>query len=402
MKRSRGDENIGSAKRKKKRSVVTTSYDGWIVDGERDGIYRVRFSGDCEPVCMIVSFEKGKKCGTSYSYVESTGKLMNFVLFENDAIVDIHDVSSVPIEQSIISFDNGERWEGQMCLDYSSGQGEEYTEDNELLYKGMEVNYLFEGMGTEYYPDLEAGGNRVKQYVGEWKCGLKHGFGTLYNRRGEKVWYGRWCNGERMEDTTIIHGEPSPLCMYSLMEDLTIDNDSLNTLKQLDLSKLERVRAIHIGSKCCMNVESFSLVGLRALQTLHVGKSSFTTTGQTWKSKRLQGDTIKEKKCSLRVSHNLCLRSVVIEENAFSDFVAFELDCLVSLFLSFTGCPALEILQIGRASASEKEDELSFSFFYASSLVMEGLPRLREVELGGASFFTVTHVVFKGTNGSEV
>ena len=46
-------------------------------------------------------------------------------------------------------------------------------------------------------------------------------------------------------------------------------------------------------------------------------------------------------------------------------------------------------------SLLEKEEEASFSFFYASSLVLEELPRLREVELGCASFFTVRHVVFR-------
>lgn len=395
MKRDRGDEGRGTGKEKRKRTIVSTSYDGWIVNGKREGLYRVRFSGDCDPVCMIVPYEKGKKCGTSYSYVESTGKLLNFVVFENDFIVDVRDVSSAPVEQSIISFDNGARWEGQMCLDYSSGQGEEYNEDNELVFKGMEVNYLFEGTGTSYYTDLEARGKRAKEYVGEWKCGLKHGFGTLYNRRGEKVWHGRWCNGERLDSTTVIHGEPSPLSLYSLTEDLTIGDNSLNTLEQLDLCKLERVQSIHIGAKCCVNMKSFSLVGLRALQTLHVGKSSFTTTDPAWKAKRLHASTTKEKGCSLQISKNPCLRSVVLEENAFSDFVVFELTCLFSSVDSRIVCPALEILQIGRAGATEKEEEASFSFFYASSLVLEELPRLREVELGCASFFTVRHVVFR-------
>ena len=97
----------------------------------------------------------------------------------------------------------------------------------------------------------------------------------------------------------------------------------------------------------------------------------------------------------MQISKNPCLRSVVLEENAFSDFVVFELTCLFSSVDSHIVCPALEILQIGRAGATEKEEEASFSFFYASSLVLEELPRLREVELGCASFFTVRHVVFR-------
>lgn len=342
MKRDqRGDDSTPQRKKQKKPHLIT-SYDGFLEDGLREGLYRVKITGDCEPVCMIVHFEKGKKCGLSYSYLEKTGRLQDFVVFDKDAIVDVQNMASFPVERTIMSFDDGSRWEGELCFDRSSGQGEEYTVDNELLYKGMQVNYKYEGFGTTYYPDLERGDTRVKEYVGEWKAGLRHGHGTLFDRNGKTVWSGMWCNGEKYDPTTVIQGNPSPLRLFTYLEDLVVDNASLTLPSTLDLSKLERIQTIHMGDGCCINVESFSLVGLRSLLSLHIGKSSFSTSQQTWESKRSHSHLIKESQSKLTIRDNPLLRSIVIEENSFSDYVAFELGrkeqfCLIISRLSLVG-----------------------------------------------------------------
>ena len=57
--------------------------------------------------------------------------------------------------------------------------------------------------------------------------------------------------------------------------------------------------------------------------------------------------------------------------------------------------PVIGRLAVGGLTKNEAEESNSFSFFYASSLVLDSLPRLRVVELGSASFFSISQARFR-------
>lgn len=66
-------------------------------------------------------------------------------------------------------------YEGEVEGENYTGKGKIYREDGSLLYEGVLSENVYEGDGTLYYPDGAAA------YTGKWKAGLYDGQGTLYD-----------------------------------------------------------------------------------------------------------------------------------------------------------------------------------------------------------------------------
>ena len=126
--------------------------------------------------------------------------------------------------------------------------------------------------------------------------------------KGRVVYEGEWRNGEYQEMIVGNNG---------------YNDDSVTELK---LSGLVRLKRIVIGNECFGNVRVFELDGLGELESVVIGKECFTyakTKEEIWNSKRTDG--------SCRIANCPKLKSIYIGYHSFGDYHSFELNNLPSL-----------------------------------------------------------------------
>ena len=125
--------------------------------------------------------------------------------------------------------------------------------------------------------------------------------------------------------------------------ELTVPSTSLNdaSLTVLDLTRFKRLKRIVIGDECFMYVEEVKLIGLSKLESVEIGKNSFT------KYKNGFGENPNRhfylKNCPK-------LKSLKMGRYSFSDYTVIEIE----------NVDALEVIEMGEL----KKD--SYNFYHAS------------------------------------
>ena len=294
-------------------------------NGVREGLYKIIISGDCDKMVMVSSFLHGMKEGEHYSYLEESGKLIYYSLMKDNKSVREMDLSGNEITSGILDFEDGSRWEGEICMERACGQGEEYSDSNILQYKGMEVNNKYEGYGTRYHHLCSNSRVPIPDYEGEWCAGTRHGKGTTFDLNGNPIQSGIWVNDHLMDIHCQVSGCVNDITCYSRIETLSIASDSYNKATELNLCKCECLKEITIGDHSCICVQSLSLEGMRELYSLSVGNHSFTECNATWESQRNFAQCAKEQGKAMRIVNCPKLNSVIVGINSFSDFVKFYL-----------------------------------------------------------------------------
>ena len=64
--------------------------------------------------------------------------------------------------------------------------------------------------------------------------------------------------------------------LNSAVTELTVSNNSLNTVSELRLSRFKRLKRIVIGNECFGNVNEVRMIGLSELESVMIGMNSFT------------------------------------------------------------------------------------------------------------------------------
>ena len=72
--------------------------------------------------------------------------------------------------------------------------------------------------------------------------------------------------------------------LNSAVTELTVSNNSLNTVSELRLSRYKRLKRIVIGNECFMYVNELRLVGLSELESVVIGDNSFKYSSLELKS----------------------------------------------------------------------------------------------------------------------
>lgn len=322
MKRPQKSKDSTEKEQHKKPRVVQTTYIGWLKDWKRDGVTQINISGDCEDVSMICTYKEGKKEGFAYSYYKQTGKLINFVQYENDKVVEQTNVLAYSNDFSILDSPDGSRWEGQSCFSQSCGQGEEYDQDNYLIYRGMEVVNLREGFGTSYFPILHP---LQIEYEGEWSSNLRQGVGASYDRFGNLIYKGKWFHDKPAELSITLTDDSVPIEFSTYLEDLAFGDSSFNSLSVIDLSKCENLKRFAVGKDSCHAVKQLEIRSMRALEEIVVQDNSFTQVMNSWESQHRSKTRAFQQHKQLIIANNPKLRHVSIGKNCFSDFVNFEI-----------------------------------------------------------------------------
>lgn len=307
----------------KRRKMVHSSYLGQLKDGKRDGIHKIIITGNCESIATICPFVNGLKEGDSHSFLQKNGRLLNYTRFKQDRIVEQLDLSTIPITRGIIDYEDGSRWEGEICGDRSSGKGQFYSPENQLVYDGMSVNNKREGYGISYYPFLDTQRKLIPHYEGEWKCNQYSGFGKLFDRTGKVVSNCEWLDGKLVKYCSVVQQSDSTVLLHTLLEELKITSNSLNTIESFDIHSLEKLKRLLIEDQCLQKVNTFEIQNHRSLEYLSIGNDCFSSIQQDWKSQRQSEQDAKKMQKTLHITNNPHLQVMVIRQNSFTDYVSF-------------------------------------------------------------------------------
>ena len=124
--------------------------------------------------------------------------------------------------------------------------------------------------------------------------------------------------------------------------EIIVDNDvNDRSFTELDLSRFSKLKTLEIGDNCFTHVEKVKLIGLTALESVAIGKNSFT---------RYKNDYGSDSSHHFYLRDCPSLKVLKMGRYSFSDYTV----CIVK------GVPSLEVIEIGDV------DERSYNFHYAS------------------------------------
>ena len=172
---------------------------------------------------------------------------------------DHSDFTSLPIpyiqSNSIIHISNHDMRCGGVSLNNALfGHACVVNESNELTYLGVVIDDKKECFGIEFYPSLG-----IVEYIGCYSNNERHGFGMLYNCKGELVyegdyWFGS-TKGELVNEVTVKRIENDNNLVHSLIRKLVIVEGCGNEiLDGLELYGYDNLESVKIEKNSFMNI----------------------------------------------------------------------------------------------------------------------------------------------------
>jgi hypothetical protein len=134
----------------------------------------------------------------------------------------------------ILKYPSGNWYEGEWKNGVKEGTGKMVWEDRAEVYQGLWSNNQCEGLGCIYYFHQNRRDQLLtNRYFGEFKKGVRHGFGTFYYADGSK-YSGQWVGGFKegyaeftLEDGSCIEAIFEKDRMSILIDTLLNEKDSL-------------------------------------------------------------------------------------------------------------------------------------------------------------------------------
>ena len=208
--------------------------------------------------------------------------------------------------------EKGERWEGDVLNDQPYGWGVLYDSENRMVYEGFRIGDVNVCYGRSYYPE-----NGRVEYEGEWCEGNRMGAGVLYDRDEVVIHDGEWVSNRPLS-MRVEMTDKNPV-LHNRVEELIVKNNSCNgkEWKSLDLSLLSKLRKLTVGDECFNEVETVKLNGLKELESVVVGKESFT----------FESDT----KTSFEMKDCEKVKELIVGKRSFHIFGTFSLENTPSL-----------------------------------------------------------------------
>ena len=242
-------------------------------------------------------------------------------------------VSGIEHNQVLNLSDEGERWEGDVNGNEPYGWGVLYDDEGEKRYEGFRIgseNMLY---GTLYYSDIQK-----IEYEGNWCAGKRWGRGIQYDRTGRVVYDGEWINGDHLETRGMLRDVNQLL--HNHIEELIVPSRCCNEKewKCVDFSLVSALRVLEVGDDCFRIVTELKLFGMKALERVVIGTSSFTG----------YKGSFCLKKCPL-------IRELKIGSRSFKGYRMCEIE----------ENDRLEVIEIGRVNDGS-------ACFYSASLTIKG------------------------------
>ena len=123
---------------------------------------------------------------------------------------------------------------------------------------------------------------------------------------------------------------------------------------ELDLTEFVNLRELKVGDECFMNVNKAKLIGLKKLESVVIGKNSFTKCKNDWPKSINPNRHFYLKNCER-------VRELKMGCYSFSDYSVCEIE----------NVPSLEVIEMGELN------EKSFNFFYASLQLKSDCERMK-------------------------
>ena len=251
--------------------------------------------------------------------------------------VNGEEVKGIEHNQVLNLSDDGERWEGDVLHNEPYGWGVLYDSENRIVYEGFRIGDVNVCYGTQYYSDIG-----VIEYEGEWLEGKRWGRGVQYDRTGRTAFEREWINDEKLRKKVMLKEEN--LLLHNHIIKLVVRDNSCNGREWnvLDLSFMSKLRWFEVGDECFKYVKEVKLIGLNQLEIVMIGKSSFTAYKEGWPTN--DPDLHFYLKDCERV------RELKIGCGSFSDYSVYVIENL----------PSLRVIEMGGLN------EWGYSFSYAS------------------------------------
>ena len=133
--------------------------------------------------CILLKFNNG--VFMNQGFMVNDQKVLK--VFGNHQIGDI-SYNEEALDEGIVDLDHGTRFEGLVLKDEKEGKigipfgyGEMYDDNENLMYKGIMINWKRFGYGTSYHDN-----GRI-EYEGYWCDDIRFGRGIVYDRSGKLV-----------------------------------------------------------------------------------------------------------------------------------------------------------------------------------------------------------------------
>ena len=285
------------------------------------------------------------------------------------------DLSGLEEERIIDLERTGRRWEGGVLNGEGFGYGEEYNDDNYLVYEG----FMFGGRrvcyGKEYRGICNNRNINEMVYEGGYCNGDRYGYGKSYDLNGNVEYEGEWVDNNPVNIANVMpllikHG--NELLVSSLIEEIVIEDGWFNEHEIISLRfslHFIRLKRIVIGNCCFANVCEFVLDGLALLESVKIGNYCFLSSYNMH---------FGDKVCKITNCPNL--RQLEIGEGNFVNFRRFELASVCSL----------------QCILIDKD-----CFRNVHEFVLDGLDGLETVKIGSNCFLHVNYKI-QGDKGCKI
>ena len=126
---------------------------------------------------------------------------------------------------------------------------------------------------------------------------------------------------------------------------ITVSNNcgNENTAASLYFTRFTQLKELVIGDDCFMNVNEVNLIGLNALESVTIGRNSFTQSKGGYPSSQNPNRHFSLKNCPN-------IRELTIGSGSFSDYSVCEIE----------NVPSLEVIEMGGLNDN------SYGFYYSS------------------------------------
>ena len=270
--------------------------------------------------------------GRGMEFDEKSGRVLRCGVWKEDELFHINQ--ECEDEEVMIEYDTEEGRENVSVLNRNPVYEGGYVFDEEKRV------FLRNGYGCEI-----DGGVAVKEGVwerGELKESTELFDGWYVKREGKEVF--DW--DLRVDDLRVeIHNWNEWENVNKSVTQLVIPPNCCNEEEWsvFDVSELKWLKSIEIGDDCFENVNEVKLIGLNRLESVVIGKSSFTKHKNRWYPSVNPNRHFYLKNCER-------LRELKMDCYSFSDYSVCEIE----------NVPSLEVIEMG------KLNEWSCNFCYAS------------------------------------
>ena len=170
-----------------------TSFASYSNEISHQSFFFITTEGRESKIMLICTMNKNLPNGNTYMYHTNPLQFIGTMKMNKGHCVRFIPPSQMEDgQQCILDLpDDGDRWEGSVRNMIPNGKGQYYNEDNVLVFEGAVLGGLANGVGTAYDPQTGC-----RSYYGMWSRGMRHGWGSEYDRSGSFVREGVWIKNE--------------------------------------------------------------------------------------------------------------------------------------------------------------------------------------------------------------